>query len=153
MNYSRDDFKLSFDKDQARFFVNKEKGVVACTVNAHLKSPFDFDSCVDIPWKNITGVGVAKCHGDDKFDPERGKRIALAKAENKAYLNAIKFLEKYNEQLLFFMKRINAFCDKAYDHCLHNEDYIVSVSDKNHPRFKKRISKIKHGYTNGKPNF
>ena len=135
MNYSRDDFKLSFDKDQARFFVNKEKGVVACTVNAHLKSPFDFNSCVDIPWKNITGVGVAKCHGDDKFDPERGKRIALAKAENKAYLNAIKFLDKYN------------------DHCLHNEDYIVSVSDKNHPRFKKRISKIKHGYTNGKPNF
>lgn len=153
MNYNRDNFKLSINKDRTQFFVNEKKGIVSCVISAALVTPYNWDGPVCIPDKIIKTVGVAKCSSDDVFDAERGKRIALAKAENKAYLKAITYLNELFEHLIFFIDRINSFSDKGLSHCAHNVDYMESIHNPEHPMYKVTINPMKHGYTNGKPNF
>lgn len=153
MSYSRDNIKLSFFKDNTRFFVNEKKGIVSCVVAAEMNVPYNFDAPVDIPWKTFKGTGIAKCRHDDKFDVERGKRIALAKAENNVYLDASRYLNGIYKHLEFFMSRINDFNEKGLRHCVHNEDYIESIHNPEHSRYKVTVNPIKHGFTNNKPNF
>ena len=43
MNYSRDDFKLSFRKNDVQFFVN-EKKIVICVIEGELQSPYAWNS-------------------------------------------------------------------------------------------------------------
>ena len=79
--------KISF-YDEPEFYVNEEKGVVTCKIRGIMQLPFlyVYDGLIDANQEQvIEGIGVAKCSGNDKFDVNRGKRIALAKAENKAY--------------------------------------------------------------------
>ena len=82
MSYSRDDFKLSFLKNKAQFFVNEKKRIVSCVVEGELQSPYNWNSSVSIGYPTLKGTGVATCKDGDVFDVERGKRIALAVAEN-----------------------------------------------------------------------
>ena len=49
--------------------------------------------------------------------------------------------------------QMTALLVKALRHCVHIEDYMNSIHDKNHPMYKDNLNKIKHGYTNGKPNW
>jgi hypothetical protein len=63
------------------------------------------------------------------------------------------YLHDIYMQLEFFMDRIKNFKEKALRHCVHNEDYMNSIHDKNHPMYKDNLNKIKHGFTNGKPNW
>ena len=153
MSYNRDDIKLSFDKDCTQFFVNKKKGIVCCVVTAGINIPYDWCSPVSILGRTIKGYGIAKCNADDVFDEERGKRIALAKAENDAYVKAARYLNENQKHLTYFISKIEEFKDKGVRHCIHNEDYIESVHNPEHPKYKTTVKKLKHGYTNGKPNF
>lgn len=153
MNYSRDDFKVSFLKNGVQFFVNEKKRVVMCVIEGCLQSPENWDSAVDIRYKNFKGRGIATCDNNDVFDVERGKRIALAVAENDVYSQAKAYLSTIMKELQFFSAKISDFKTKS-DRCReHNKDYINSVHDKNHPLYKEVVSKIRHGYTNGKPNW
>ena len=148
MNYNRNNFKLRFEKERTQFFVNEKKGTVSCVVMAYLNTPYSWGSPVIIGGQTIKGTGVAKCHADDTFDIERGKRIAMAKAENKAYLKAVSYLEAQQEHLMFMNKAIVDFTEKAYHQCAHNVDYMDSVSNPEHPKYKKEITKVKRGITN-----
>ena len=152
MNYSRDDFKLSFDKANTQFFVNEKKGIVTCVITADLDTPTRWESPVDISWRHFKGIGSAKCRPDDTFDVERGKRIALAKAENNIYNKAAQFLNEQLRHLFFFVEKITDFNAKRMQCCSHNNDYIKSIHDPAHPLYKKTVTKLKHGFTNGKPN-
>lgn len=153
-NYNRNDFKLTFDKQNTQFFVNEKKGTVSCIITAYLVTPssYDWDSPVSISSKVFKYTGVAKCHADDTFDVERGKRIAMAKAENKIYLKAVAYLEKEQEHIIFMNKAITEFTEKAYHQCTHNVEYIESVSNPEHPKYKKTVTKVKSGITNGLSN-
>lgn len=151
-NYIRNNFKLSFEKNRTQFFVNEKKGTVSCVVTAYLVCPYSWNSPVVINGVAIKGTGVAKCHADDTFDVERGKRIAMAKAENKAYLKAVSYLEEQREHLVFMNNAIEAFLSKAYHQCNHNDDYMDSISNTEHPKYKKNITKVKNGCTNNTPN-
>jgi hypothetical protein len=153
MSYSRSDFKLSFLKSSAQFFVNEKKRIVSCVVEGELQSPYSWDSSVTIGCPTFKATGVATCKEDDVFDVERGKRIALAVAENDIYSQAKTYLSKAMKELLFFTDKITDFAIKS-DRCReHNKDYITSIHDKNHPMYKTNVDKFKHGYTNGKPNW
>ena len=145
MGYNRTDFKLSFDHDRTKFFVNEEKGTVVCVVEGTLKTPVDWGKTIYIPNFYVTERGVAKCMDGDVFDVERGKRIALAKAENKAYIAALKHLDTYMDEMAFFVNAYEAFNDKAYHSCAHNEDYISSLSYEAHPNYKKELGPLKRG--------
>ena len=153
MNYSRDDFKISFRKNDVQFFVNEKKNIVICVIEGELQSPYAWNSHISVGFPTLRGKGVATCDSNDVFDVERGKRIALAVAENDVYSQAKTYLSNVLKELQFFTKKISNFKIKS-DRCReHNKDYINSVHDKNHPLYKEVVSKIKHGYTNGKPNW
>lgn len=153
MNYSRDDFKISFRKNDVQFFVNEKKNIVICVIEGELLSPYAWNSYISVGYPTLKGKGIATCDSNDVFDVERGKRIALAVAENDVYSQAKTYLSNVLKELQFFTKKISDFKVKS-DRCReHNKDYINSVHDKNHPLYKEVVSKIKHGYTNGKPNW
>lgn len=127
----------------AVYFVNKKKGNVACKLSGILKFPFvDIE---DEPLyryafnKHIEAVGVATCSPDDKFDENRGKRIALAKAENKAYNLAKKYLVGYQRFLEDTNEAVIDFYEKAARATKHNKEYIIGLSDKNNPNYKEVI--------------
>ena len=139
MGFNRSDIKISFNNDGTRFYVNEEKGTVVCSVEAYLLVPTNWDSCVVIPGAHFTEKGIAKCAPGDTFDVERGKRIALARAENNAYIDAMNYLTDYYDKLSVMLQAITAFGDKAYRCCAHNEDYIDSLSFENHPNYRKEL--------------
>ena len=143
MGYNRTDFKLSFDHDETKFFVNEEKGTVVCLVRGLLKVPVDWDKHFFVEPCVIVERGTAKCSGEDVFDVERGKRIALAKAENKAYITALRHLETYYNEMSFLMTAMEEFEDKTYRCCAHNEDFIESLSYEAHPNYKKELTPLK----------
>ncbi len=130
----------------AVYFVNKKKGNVACKLSGTLKLPF-----VEMPYeedeplyryafnKHIEVVGVATCSPDDEFDENRGKRIALAKAENEAYNLAKKHLVDYQRFLEDANEAVIDFYEKAARATNHNKEYIMGLSDKNNPNYKEVI--------------
>ena len=145
MGFNRSDIKVSFNNDKTRFYVNEEKGTVVCVVEAVVKTPINWESCVLVPNTFLTERGTAKCAPGDTFDVERGKRIALARAENNAYLAALKHIDKYMADIAFIVKAYEEFNDKAYHACAHNEDYIDSLSYEAHPNYKKDLTQLKRG--------
>lgn len=145
MGFNRSDIKISFNSEGTKFYVNEKKGTVVCSVEACLLVPTDWDGCVYVPGNTFIEKGIAKCAPGDTFDVERGKRIALARAENKAYLSALKHLDKFMEQIAFIVNAYEDFSDKAYHACAHNEDYIDSLSYEAHPKYKKDLTQLKKG--------
>lgn len=150
--YRQNEIKLTFYSQETKFFVNKKNNTVTCVLKSHLKTPYNLYGIIDINQPLFKTIGTAKCHYDDNFDEERGKRIALAKAENKAYDKAIKYLEEQKEELVFYTNLINHFGFKSKAHCEHNKEYIKKISDLEHPEYKEYLAKLRHGYTNGQSN-
>ena len=145
MGFNRSDIKISFNNEGTKFYVNEKKGTVVCSVEACLLVPTDWDGCVYVPGNTFIEKGIAKCAPGDTFDVERGKRIALARAENKVYLSALKHLDKSMEQIAVIVNAYGDFNDKAYRACAHNEDYIESLSYEAHPKYKKNLTQMKKG--------
>ena len=66
---------------------------------------------------------------------------------NKAYMKAAEYLSKRQEDIIFMDNAITEFRKKAHAQCAHNEDYMDSISNPEHPRYKKRMKKVKSGNT------
>ena len=145
MGFNRSDIKISFNNEGTKFYANERKGTVVCSVEACLLVPTDWDGCVYVPGNTFIEKGIAKCAPGDTFDVERGKRIALARAENTAYVSALKPPDKFMEQIAFIVNAYEDFNDKAYHACAHNEDYIDSLSYEAHPKYKKDLTQLKKG--------
>lgn len=145
VRFNRNDIKISFD-ERPLFFVNEAKKTVVCKLSGEVCLPqgdwfvpslsIDCDVCV---------TGVAKCNGDDVFDVNRGKRIALAKAENKAYLTVLHRAEDAAKDLQVLINAVDEFADKTYRCCAHNEDYIEKLSYPAHPDYIVNVPKPKRG--------
>lgn len=145
MGYNRTDIKIKFNSEKTKFFVNEKKKTVACVVEGELRTPYDWDKAIMIPHATLTERAVAKCAPEDTFDIERGKRIALARAENKVYIAALRHLDKFMDEVAFFSNAYEMFADKAFHACAHNEDYIESLSFEAHPHYKKDLTPMKKG--------
>lgn len=150
-NYNRNDFKLSFFKEDTEFYVNEKKKTVECTIVGRLNTPCESSlekkHPFNIPSEMIAATGVAKCSDVDVFDVERGKRIALAKAENKAYRKASCYLFRLQKHLSFLSSGIDKFLSKSFNQCSHNDEFIESISETKHIRYKENVSPIKTGKT------
>lgn len=147
--YTRKNFKLTFEKNETVFYVDENKKTVACAMKARIKHPHSHSHRpVALYYREISVVGIAKCRGNDKFDVERGKRVALAKAENIAYKRALKRLEIDFKHIVFIGDAMRNFRDKAVAQIEHNEEYIESVTNTQHPNYKSEILPVKSGITN-----
>lgn len=145
--YNRSNFKLSFDKFNKHFYVNEKKRTVTCVVEAVLNVPQSYDPMVNM-WNKFFKVAcTSKCHPDDVFDIDRGKRIALAKAENKTYEMSLKYLKQYEDELLFVLNAIGRFKEKSRHQCKHNDDFIETLTNEKHPNYKKELPVLISGET------
>lgn len=144
INYERKNFKLSFDNESIKFFINEKKKTVACVIEGVFQTP-SLSRLIKIPPKYVSSEGVAKCHKDDIFDVERGKRIALSKAENCAYKKCMDYLQEYFNSFNDYAFEMNLFVVKAKHTVKHNETYIKTISDETHPNYKKELKKMSCG--------
>ena len=138
--------KLSFGYFKPQFFTNKENGTVVCKLKGELRIPMlqlAFDEA-DTPYryrfnKSITAIGKTTCSKDDVFDENRGKRIALARAENEVYNIAKNYLMDFQRYLEETNEAVIDFYEKAARATKHNKEYILGLSDKNNPNYKEEI--------------
>ena len=143
-------FKVSYDVPL--FHVNKSNKTVTCILKSWVKTPFilydDWLDSVDypkVPSHEVKGLGIAKCKESDVFDEARGKRIALARAENDCYIQAIRYLSEQSKCLNNLMEGISEFTDSAYGVCAHNDDYIDSLSYEANPNYAKEVKDVNRG--------
>lgn len=84
----------------------------------------DFDDIVPLYGAYAKVKAVVRCKGDDVFDIQKGKKIALAKAENKVEMRVLYILNNINN---FFIESAFAVKQRMVDsvnNIKHNIDYI-----------------------------
>lgn len=69
-------------------------------------------------------ITAAYCKGNDVFDPEKGKKIALAKAENKAENKVISIIKRINNIMIDMNAVINRRYFDSMNNITHNLEYI-----------------------------
>ena len=122
MNMEKKEIKLTC-LGEPQFFVNEKKRTVACKLYWCLSN--------DSRFRVETSVGIAKCTEEDVFDVEIGKKVAHAKAENKAYNRAARKLEEVGMNYLREAHCILEFLHKA-DFCqCHNLKCIDRITSEN----------------------
>ena len=72
--------------------------------------------------------GIARCCSEDKYDFKTGKRIALARAEIKAYKYYVKFLIEFNDIHQSIATSSANLYDKLRKQISHNKEYIENIS-------------------------
>lgn len=128
MNFNIENFKLTMRPEFTQFFVDGTN--VTCRMYYQLLAPEPFlDICGFVAGEV---VATAHCHKDDTFNLETGKKVALAKAESRAYKEARSVMNRRLQntintvvQLANMAKR---FSEKAEDAIEHNTEYITRIT-------------------------
>lgn len=128
MNLDRNDIKMS--TIETNYYYNGNN--VTCELVATLKAPEVFNNIFGSIFKVVKAT--AKCHEDDKYSVECGEKIALARAESKAYRqlnNEISrrwdYLLEAVESLLPYKKDFDAKAEKSIE---HNAKYVSELPSK-----------------------
>ena len=115
-----------------KYVINTDRKIVSATLKVDIDEPQKiFDKIffkASEPMKGVllrtsdfyddrystksTFVGIAKCHPDDKFDVEFGKKLALIRAKCKHYMVVYSLLFKFHDYIDDISNRLN---DKIYD--------------------------------------
>lgn len=85
---------------------------------------------INVKQKLLKFVGEAVLKDDDKFDYQIGSKIALAKAERKAYKVIGKILKEECKNLFNLVTDLDNFIHKSKDIVKHNTEYIKKLSNK-----------------------
>lgn len=114
---------------ETNFVTNDKKGVVTCIVKARLSMGSRQGLIGTCYWNRnsleqlFTIHGCAKCHPDDKFSLEVGKRIAESRAKKAVYARgkelakkSLGYLEIFKEDVLEMMTKLDNFRTKEDEH-------------------------------------
>lgn len=137
--------KMSFEGIEPIFYVNKAKKTVACKIKGYAYETMVDSWFGELSTPTYEVVGIAYCNDNDEFDEERGKRIALAKAENKLYAKCVAYYNKEINTYTSYMEKMILFNKRAEKFCSHNEKYINEISEVDSPNYKKDIKPVKRG--------
>lgn len=128
--------KIKICFGEPEFFVNEEKKTVTCKLRGGLVMPFKMFKSMKYlgngsfdEQKIVTAT--AKCCPEDAFDIDKGKRIALAKAENKiTYYFCDNVVDKVYSTIV---SKLTACCEdfrlRSYKFAEHNHVYIEDLSN------------------------
>ncbi len=120
------EFKLSFGEPLYGIGSSESgKMRVICKVGASIIVP-QFPNVGFNINRDIVGIGVATCSDDDTPDVEIGKKVARAKAESSAYIQACK---RIDNGLGKYEQIYGKFFDKASRVTYHNDRYIETISN------------------------
>lgn len=114
------------------FFVNKDKRTVTCKLRGFIQIPKGTYHVWEDTFYAIS-TATAKCSPEDEFDIERGKRISLAKAENKIFKKAESSLLRLADDVKFTLISIETYSRSAKQYIRSNQRYIQSTGDASIP--------------------
>lgn len=128
--------KIKIHFDEPEFFVNEEKKTVTCKLRGGLVLPFELFN-IRCFWMNRSFdeekivTATAKCSPEDTFDIDKGKRIALAKAENKiTYYFSDNVVDRIYSTIV---SELTTSCEdfrlRSYKFAEHNYAYIEDLSN------------------------
>lgn len=149
MRYNRSNIKITFI-GEPYFTINQHEKTITCTLKAKLVTPVpvqddepsNFEAFIYGASFNV--IAKAKCSKNDVFDLERGKRIAMAKAENKVYAAAKQYIRKMRKSFAAMVAALDEFDTKAVKCTAHNLEYIDTLSMKGHPKYVEEVKPSSH---------
>lgn len=104
---------------------------VTCKAYYYVKMPLILENMIGTINDNV--IATAVCHKDDTYVKEIGEKIALAKAESKAYSKVRKKMSNTLKMLfgpmVIAVEMANCFYTKAFRACSHNHEYINRISN------------------------
>jgi hypothetical protein len=117
----RNEIKIKFENPI--YSINEEKGTVGCILNYEILYP---ELLKDVfPEKAVYfTTGNAFLSENDKWDVNIGKKVSLAKAEQKAYANVMKYCVKTIKNCYKAMCICDMFYEKGEFVINHNDNYI-----------------------------
>ena len=121
-NY-RDDFKVRFTK-KPQYTIDEAKKTVKCYLTCDVIVPTGISGNQFMYNFRTFAKGYAKCDDKDRFNPEIGKKIALARAESKLYAKVRTDVKTAVRDAQQFVKSGRKFVEKANRVIGHNEFYI-----------------------------
>lgn len=119
----RDDFKIRFTR-KPEFTVDEKNKTVKCYLTGDVIVPVNLSGKGFMENFRTFAKGYAKCDDKDKFDPEVGKRIALARAESRLYWKVRTEVKQAINDAKKFIIGGEKFVAKAYRVIGHNNMYI-----------------------------
>ena len=140
MRYNRNNIKITF-VDEPVFVIDEKDGTIYCTLKANLVTPtpvgdeLPSNFAASVYGKQFMVKSKAKCSANDKYDVDRGKRIAMAKAENKIYAAASKYLANAEQAFDQMLNALKTFRTDSIKFRAHNIDYIDALTMKSHPNY------------------
>lgn len=121
----RNEIKISFSGQ--KFYIDQKRNEVKCVLNFKLLCP-PFIKFILTQYglyaSNWTVTSTARLKEKDIFDEIKGRKVALAKAENKAYRKVGKTLKFIQEYIKLSDWQISSFYDKIDNVNNHNLEYI-----------------------------
>lgn len=127
MNFDIKNIKLT--NCGANFFYNGKN--TTCEYHYYLRLPDELENIIG--WFNGVCKATVKCHDEDTYDVELGEKLALAKAEARAYRlvsnDLIRRMERLNDLYNSSMVLVEEFTEKAANASEHNLKYIKSMTD------------------------
>lgn len=124
----RNNIKITFRQPQ--YIINEHVGVVICKLEFSVDAPkaVNYASVGTInssPYHFIqTAKAVSFAKDNDKFDVNVGKKVALAKAENKAYSYVKEWAKTAKKELSMCLDAIEDFEFKTERVKNHNVEYM-----------------------------
>ena len=156
MNLSSKKIKVVYAADPI-YSVNKEKRMVTCVLQYNISIPSLEDKTGFDPskqWqkpsahvhpytgslmsvysralfdgKKLKAIGHAVCSPDDEFDEEVGKKIALARAENKAYANTLCIVDAAVTEITYvYTELVGIFAERMIKVIKANGAYLEKLT-------------------------
>ena len=123
-----DNIKIHFK--QPEYIVDETNGVVICKLKFNTAAPLMVRcSAISSSYEDPTLTEqviktVVFAKNGDKFDVNVGKKVALAKAENKAYSYVENWMMLAHKEVVKTVRAMKDFKDKAEKVKAHNVEYI-----------------------------
>lgn len=137
-------FKIRFVYEP-QFFVNEDNKTVTCKLDAvldnYVMSILSDDALIAFD-NHLSATATAKCSPNDAFDIDRGKRIAMARVENKIYRQALSRMMRWIKIFERLTTKLVQSGNKFMEYSYHNKEYIRAISYSSHP-----INPLKRGST------
>lgn len=111
--------------NDTKFIVNNEKKTVTCIIDAELSTKSGQDNVFGIYdfEKSFIAIGISKCHPEDQFSVETGKRIAESRAKKAAYIEGrerfkklLKYIDIFGSEVSKAINDLGRFKDKESEH-------------------------------------
>lgn len=143
-NFKHDASKMKLQIKNERYFVNEAKRTVTVVADVMVRTPGDILGTIyqeqlpngfssGYPWDTvITMRHTAVCSEGDRWDVEKGKKIAMAMLEAKAYESMSKRLDTWYGKFAEFAERVwnvvDDFNSRSRSSAAHDREYVGRIA-------------------------